>query len=157
MPLYAAVFEKYRGGVLPPTAAFERDIQGLGVAEKMKDRARRCLERSADQAGFFEQGRDRLVRPGVREGGENAPPPAPPQEEPESKGKGDGGGFGDHDALIVGLFRKLPPPESDWSDSDCMKWLQTAANIFDLVYKGEGGGFNISPARADRSPRPGDH
>ena len=30
----------------------------------------------------------------------------------------------------------------------------TAANIFDLIYKGEGGGIVVSAARADRSPRP---
>jgi hypothetical protein len=54
---------------------------------------------------------------------------------------------------LAGLFRKLPPPESDWAEADRLKWLQTAANIFDLVYK-DCGGFSISPARAERSPRP---
>jgi hypothetical protein len=34
------------------------------------------------------------------------------------------------------------------------KWLQTAAHIFDLIYKGDGGGIEIILARADRSPRP---
>jgi hypothetical protein len=37
-----------------------------------------------------------------------------------------------------------------------VKWLQTAANIFDLLYKGDGGGIAITTARADRSPRPHD-
>jgi len=57
---------------------------------------------------------------------------------------------------LVGLFRKLPPPEAEWSEGDRLKWLQTAANIFDLVYTGDCGGFVISPARAERSPRPRD-
>jgi hypothetical protein len=35
------------------------------------------------------------------------------------------------------------------------KWLQTAANIFDLIYAGDGG-ITVSAARADRSPRPHD-
>jgi hypothetical protein len=129
------------------------------VAEKMKDRARRTLERSAEQAGFMEQGRNRLVRPGVavRDELPVAEREEPPRDEPPAKNGGRGtGGFGEHDALIVGLFRKLPRPETDWPDTDRMKWLQTAANIFDLVYKGDGGGFNISPARAERSPRPRD-
>jgi hypothetical protein len=30
-------------------------------------------------------------------------------------------------------------------------------NIFDLIYKGDGGGIVVSAARADRSPRPHDH
>lgn len=157
VPLYSAVFDKYRGGVLPPTAAFERDIQSLGVAEKMKDRARRYLERSADQAGFFEQGRDRLVRPGVREtGAETASPP--PNEEPPVKGKGGGGG--DTEGLhpfVQGLLKTLPEPETEWQSSARVKWLQTAANIFDLIYKGDGGGIVVSAARAERSPRPHDH
>jgi hypothetical protein len=33
-----------------------------------------------------------------------------------------------------------------------LKWLQTAANIFDLVYRGEGG-ITVSLTRAERSPR----
>jgi hypothetical protein len=33
------------------------------------------------------------------------------------------------------------------------KWLQTAANIFDLMFKGEGG-IRVEPAQAHRSPRP---
>ncbi len=157
VPLYVAVFEKYKGGVLPPTAAFERDIQSLGVAEKMKDRARRYLERSAEQAGFFEQGRDRLVRPGVREMAE-APPPAA-AEEPHVQAKGGGGG-GDMEGFhpfVQGLLKTLPEPDTEWASSARVKWLQTAANIFDLIYKGDGGGIVVSGARADRSPRPHDH
>jgi len=162
VPLYSTVFEKYRGGVLPPTAAFERDIQMLGVAEKMKDRARRVLERSAEQAGFFEQGRNRLVRPGVavRDDAPVAPPPdiqiGDASQDGNKKGGGGGGGFGDHDPLIIGLFQKLPAPEEEWPSAARLKWLQTAANIFDLLYKGDGGGISVTGARADRSPRPHD-
>lgn len=71
-------------------------------------------------------------------------PPTPPPPDEQVKGKGGGGGgFGDHDPLLVGLFRKLPPPETEWSEADRHKWLQTAANIFDLVYTGDCGGFVI--------------
>jgi hypothetical protein len=65
VPLFKAVFEKYKGGVIPPAAALARDMGELGVAEKMKDRARRTFSSSAEQAGFFEQGKNRLVKPGV--------------------------------------------------------------------------------------------
>jgi hypothetical protein len=64
------------------------------------------------------------------------PPPPPP---PEQTGKGGGGDIDDHDLPIIGLFRKLPEPESDWPAPARLKWLQTAANVFDLLYKGEGG------------------
>lgn len=158
VPLYNAVFEKYRGGVLPPTAAFERDIQMLGVAEKMKDRARRWLERSAEQAGFFEQGRDRLVRPGVAVRDAPDPPPEQPQEAPKSKGGGGGGdGITELHPFVQGLLKTLPEPNTDWAAAARVKWLQTAANIFDLIYTGDGGGISVTAARADRSPRPHDN
>jgi hypothetical protein len=145
----------YKGGVLPPAAALERDIIGLGVAEKQTGRARQVFEKSAEQAGYFEHGKTRLVMPAVA-AREDAPPPPPPPDENanrDRRGNGNGdGGFGDHDPLILGLFRKLPEPDEDWPAKDRLKWLQTAANIFDLVYKGEGG-ITVSLARADRSPR----
>jgi hypothetical protein len=157
VPLYNAVYEKYRGGALPPTAALERDIQGLGVAEKIKDRARRVLERSAEQAGFFEQGRGRLVKPGIAVRDEAPSPASDASGEADAKkgGGGGGGGVEGLDPFIQGLLRALPPTGSDWSLPDRAKWLQTAANIFDLIYKGEGG-IKIDAAMAQRSPRPGD-
>jgi hypothetical protein len=155
VPLYRAIFENYKGGVLPPAAALERDIVGLGVAEKQTGRARQVFEKSAEQAGYFEHGKTRLVMPAVA-AREDAPPPPPPPDEHanrDRRGSGNGdGGFGDHDPLILGLFQKLPEPDADWPAKDRLKWLQTAANIFDLVYKGEGG-ISVSLARAERSPR----
>jgi hypothetical protein len=49
----------------------------------------------------------------------------------------------------------LPDPDSDeeWPLDKRVKWLQTAANLFDLIYKGEGG-IEVHPALAQRSPRP---
>lgn len=156
VPLYKAIFENYNGGVLPPAAALERDIIGLGVAEKQTGRARQVFEKSAEQAGYFEHGKTRLVMPAVAAREDVPPPPPPPADEQtgrDRKGNGSGGGdIGDHDPLILGLFRKLPEAEEDWPAKDRLKWLQTAANIFDLVYKGEGG-IVVSLARAERSPR----
>jgi hypothetical protein len=40
----------------------------------------------------------------------------------------------DTDPLIQGLFSKLPEPSTDWPLPARQKWLQTAANIFDLMY-----------------------
>lgn len=151
VPLYRAVFDKYKGDVLPPAAAFERDIMQLGVAEKQKGRARQVFERAAAQAGFFEQGMNRLVRPGVAE-----VDPPPPKD--ENTGGGGGGGGGDVSQLhpfIQGLLKTLPKPETEWKSADRAKWLQTAANIFDLIYKGDGG-IEVRAAAANRSPRPND-
>jgi len=154
VPLYKAVYEKYKSGVMPPAAAFELDIVGLGVAEKQKERARQVFERSAEQANFFEHGKNRLVLPAVaknaeQEGehveddGAGKPPPPPPPPPP---------GPPLH-PFIQGLLLKLPEPETEWELSQRVKWLQTAANIFDLIYKGEGG-IDVRAAIADRSRRP---
>jgi hypothetical protein len=105
VPLYRAAYENYKGGVLPPAAAFERDIVGLDVAEKQKGRARQVLERAAEQAGFFEQGKNCLVKPGVAA-----------MEFSASGDKGSGGGSGgggsdpptDRHALIEALVDVLP-------------------------------------------------
>jgi len=55
------------------------------------------------------------------------------------------------------LLKTLPDPETEknWPLAQRVKWLQTAANIFDLIYEGEGG-IVVRAATADRSPRPGD-
>jgi hypothetical protein len=34
VPLFKAIFENYKSGVLPPAAALEREMVGIGVAEK---------------------------------------------------------------------------------------------------------------------------
>jgi len=134
VPLYKAVFDKYRGGVLPPPAALERDIVGLGVSEKQKDRARQVFERSADQAGFFEHGKNRLVMPGVvaqKLEGDKA--------DQQKKGAGGNGG-GDQppvDPVIKGLVDRLPKPDSNWPIAARVKWLQTMANAFGLIYESD--------------------
>lgn len=133
VPLFKKLFDNYSEGVLPPAAALEREIAGLGVAEKQKDRARQVFERSADQAGFFEHGRNRLVMPAIKDGN------AKPSSEDERNGNGDGGGDGPTglDPVIKSLVDKLPPPNSVWADPDRKLWLQILESSFKLVYKDE--------------------
>lgn len=152
VPLFKAVYAKYRGGVLPPSAALERDMVALGVGEKQKGRARQVFERSAEQAGFFEHGKNRLVMPAVAVNGDT-PPPNDNDKRERDKGGSDEPPSSDLHPFIQGLLQTLPEPESDWPSSARVKWLQTAANIFDLIYKGEGG-IEIRTAMAQRSPRP---
>jgi hypothetical protein len=155
VPLYKAVYEKYRGGVLPPAAALSRDMVALGVSEKQKDRARLVFERSAEEAGFFEHGKQRLVMPGV------AYQPDVPGENGSERPEPEKGGGGEPPSsklhpFIQGLLQTLPKPETEWAATARVKWLQTAANIFDLIYKGDGG-IKIETAMAQRSPRPSEY
>jgi len=157
VPLYDAVFEKYKRGVLPPAAALEREMAQMGVAEKQVRTARLVLDRSAQYAGIFEHGKDRLVMPGVSPDARREPPK--PEEADKKPGDGNGGGEGDkpRHPFIEGLLKTLPDPDSDeeWPLDKRIKWLQTAADIFDLIYKGEGG-IKVESATAQRSPRPHD-
>ena len=80
------------------------------------------------------------------------------QDNDEDKGRNKGGGGGDDgkpplDPLLRGLVDRLPPSDTEWSVTDRVKWLQTASNVFDLIYKGDGG-IEIRAAMANRSPRP---
>jgi len=73
------------------------------------------------------------------------------------------GGGGDRrlHPFIQGLLdtiRNMPNPNEKpgWPVAECAKLLQTAANIFDVIYKGEGG-ITVTAAMAQRSPRPSDN
>lgn len=136
VPLYQAIYEKYRGGVLPPAAALQRDMVDLGVAEKQKDRARLVFERSADQAGFLEHGRDRLVMPGVRADSDSPGP----KDRPGGGGGGNGGDDGrtkmpDVDPIITGLLARLPKAGAVWPEPERDLWLQLLKGSFQLIYK----------------------
>jgi hypothetical protein len=49
--------------------------------------------------------------------------------------------------FIRGLLATLLEPETEWAAAARIKWLQTAANIFDLIYTGDGGGIVVTLAR----------
>ena len=127
--LYRAVYEKYRGMTLPPVAGLEADMVSLGVAPKQKERARQVFARSAKQAGFLDLSPDRLVVPPLKNAGisgmDEQPRVDPPSHVPAARST--------FHPFIEGLLQKLPQPETEWPVNDRRKWLQTAANVFDLM------------------------
>lgn len=142
VPLYQQIYEKFRGHTLPPSKALEREMENLGVPRKQTDRARQSFERSAQYAGFYDSGKDRLVRPRMDSGGgstgETMPNDPPTQEAPESRkmGAGDGGNQPPPlDPIIKGLIDRLPKPGTRWEKSKRKLWLQILENSFDLVYE----------------------
>lgn len=148
VPLYKAIFDGHRGGVIPPTAALEREMVGLGVAEKQKERARQVFERAAEQAGYFEHGRNRLVMPGIAQGPSRED--EKPQEELHGGGNGSGGGGGKEppiDPIIAGLLARLPKSGDVWPVAERKLWLQLLEGSFQLIYK---------DAPAKLPPPPGD-
>ena len=47
VPLYRAIFDRYRAVKLPPDPGLESEMVGLGVSTKQTERARQVLQRSA--------------------------------------------------------------------------------------------------------------
>ncbi|HLY04928.1 MAG TPA: hypothetical protein VKR31_04200 [Rhizomicrobium sp.] len=134
VPLFKAVFEAYKGTVLPPTAALERELVKLGVSDKQKGRARNVLEKSADCAGFFEHGRNRLIMPGITQG-------APATQKTDARDAssdnvigGGGNGGGGLDPVIAALIQKLPKGKEPWPTDQRVAWLQMIAMAFDMAY-----------------------
>ena len=141
VPLYKEMHRIYLGKMLPQTAAaIERQMAELGVAQKQTGRARQAFERSAHTAGFFLMGRDRLIIPAGIDGSTGAPLGADSEKQKKgSSGAGGGGDVPDHLHMMVkGLLQKLPEPDTPWSLADQVKWLQTAAHMFGLLYQSDG-------------------
>jgi hypothetical protein len=141
VPLYLKIFDRYKGFTLPPPAALERELMGLGVSSKQTDKARQAFVRSARQAGFFAHGEDRLVRPQLSKS-----PPTRPLDEPAISDvqhrdgrSGDGDGNPPLDPLIAALIQKLPPAGTrEWKAQERIMWLQMAAMAFQMVYGSPG-------------------
>jgi hypothetical protein len=137
--LFQKIFEKYKGFTLPPTNdALEAEMVTLGVAAKQKDKARQVFQRAAKQAGFFAHGPTRLIRPTTVT---TTPPTDLPKDEDKDKGKGGAGSGdgGDYPPFIKGLLKSLPKEGELWKIDSRRKWLQLAANAFDLMYTDDDG------------------
>jgi hypothetical protein len=131
--LYEKIYRKYQGQRLPRDTGLESDIVTLGVAPKQASRARQAFQRSAEVAGFFWQGRDRLVLPSTAPAG-TLTPMTTPDSTAQRQATREPEGLGGRHPFIVGLVRELPPEDEDFPDEKRQDWLKAAAVIFDLVW-----------------------
>ncbi|WOJ90594.1 hypothetical protein RZS28_04685 [Methylocapsa polymorpha] len=135
VPLYRAVYEKYKGYTLPPPAALEREMAGLGVSSKQTDKARQVFDRSAKQAGFYWAGTERLTLPVVK-----SKPDTRPIEPPSTTthvGSGAGNGGDDDlalDPLLVELLKKIPSTGEQWPAAQRVRWFRTFAMNVSQIY-----------------------
>ncbi len=97
-------------------------LETVNADQRAQERLERVLERNGGAP------LDRQDRAPVQEA--SAPVGRTAQPSRSHLGSHSGG----TDPLIDGLFSKLPAPESEWPLAARQKWLQTAANIFDLMY-----------------------
>jgi hypothetical protein len=128
VPLYRAIYDKYRGRLLPGDAVIEADMGELGVASKQKARARQGFQRSAEQAKL---GKDRLVLPAgvsldlTSPSGGAGRKMETPQTAPT----------GELDPMLATLLEALPPSGSEWSRDAREQWLRILHRALDRLYK----------------------
>jgi hypothetical protein len=132
VPLFRAIYDEYRGNQLPGDEALEKVMAGLGVAPKQKERARQIFQRSAEQAGFSQTGRDKLIKPAFADGMETPEKP----EHGETKQNEELPASVSDQPMIRGLFEQLPPA-GVWPEAERTRWFDAAKAIFALVYKNE--------------------
>jgi hypothetical protein len=146
VPLYEQVYESFRGRRLPADQGLEAAIVKFGVSPKQAPKARQAMNRSAEQAGFFLHGRDRLVEP---------PRQAATVTEVRQVSDGDIGRGMDSgeqiagfvsDPLIVGLWKRLPDPEKGtFTPEQQEAWLNAARVNLQLLYGGVPSGRAETP------------
>lgn len=143
VPLYKAIFDDHRGGILPLDSGLESEIVGHGVTTSQKDRARQVFQRSAEYAGFFDHGRDRLVMPAPIEADtppspddsmDEEEPPQPPSQDQDS------GFLSNLHPIVAGLVRMLPGQNDQWPADKQKAWLKVAQVNFEFLYGSEGKG-----------------
>jgi hypothetical protein len=134
VPLFSMIYEKYRGDRIPGDEALESELAALGVAPKQKARARQVFQRSAQQAGYFSEGPDKLIRPVFA--GRVAEPPVTPDADNESPRDEELPASVSDQPMIRGLFEQLPPA-GVWPEAERTRWFDAAKAIFALVYKNE--------------------
>lgn len=140
VPLYKAVYEKYKGYTLPPPAALEREMAGLGVSSKQTDKARQVFDRSARQAGFFWAGNERLTMPVIKAKPDTRPVDDGPAITGNQNNLGGSGGGGDGlalDPLLVELLKKIPPTGDKWPGPQRARWFRTFAMNVSQIYDDE--------------------
>lgn len=146
VPLFQKLYDQFKGGVqLPADEGLESAIQELGVSKKNAQRARQVFRRSAQQAGFFAQGANRLVRPaGTRRDDVTHAPSVDTTAERSNNGdaepslngwKPEGTPGMQADPVLAGLFEKLPAAgKGNFPRPERESFTNALAALLDLVY-----------------------
>jgi len=133
VPLYKALFDRFKGQLLPGGSGLEAELQRLGVTSKQTDRARQAFHRSARHAGFFHAGAERLVMPPMRDQTSSVADVEPSTQE-TAVNPSLQTGYTFSDPLIEGLVRRLPKAGETFTSAQRKKWIGLAENILEAVF-----------------------
>jgi hypothetical protein len=132
--LFQALYNQNKGHPLPPLPAIERQIEGLGVSPKQKERARQTFNKSAIYAGFIDAASGRFIKPGVA-GVKDERSEQHDDDRTKNRSGGDGNEPPDLHPFVQGLLKELPKAGDVWPEDQRKLWLDTAASIFKMIYK----------------------
>jgi hypothetical protein len=94
------------------------------------------MERSAEEAGFYESGRGRLVMPGFVPSESGVP-----ESMVDLNGGGAGGGGSetalDLNPLMIALLKKIPSAGKGWPASTRLRWFRTVAMNVSQIHDAE--------------------
>ena len=158
VPLFARTYDEFRNRQLPLRPhGLERAFVEFGVLEKRKTNARWTFDRSARQAGFFQNGDDRLVAPIIvspqsldtRTVAEACIPPLPTIKTNINEFVP----IAAQQPLIKGLLERVPEPNIQWPINERVRWLRVLSANLAMIYgdKDEG---DISIQAPPRRPTP---
>lgn len=153
--LFGAMYDQYKGHLLPPPPAVERQMAQLGVSPKQLMRARQTFAKSAQYAGFIDATSGRFIKPGFGAKDEGAPAPesnGKPRDRQSGGGSGGGDDHTDIDPIIRGLLVRLPKSGDVWPDADRKLWLQLLEGSFKLIYKDKRSEFPLPPPPISAPP-----
>jgi hypothetical protein len=132
VPLFAALASEYKGVMLPPDSGLEQKIRDLGVSAKQTAKARQAFQRSAELAGFFKMGKDRLVEPANLPGLDK-----PAEDRQDARPKGDPSTpASDLPAPLPELWVTLLRDGRSWSPEKIQEFVEAARTLQDLLTKG---------------------
>lgn len=138
--LFRAIFDDFKSSLLPPDAALEKKMMGLGVSPKQASRARQAFQRSAEHAGFFRHGRTRLVQPATSfrdpqepsdfaDAHKDEPVDVKPlQDQPATSA-------GPVPAPVQALWVTLLQDGHSWSAEKTQEFVETARKLHELLAK----------------------
>jgi hypothetical protein len=134
--LFRVLYDQFKGNLLPPSPAIERQIEQLGVSPKQKERARQTFMKSATYAGFIDQATGRFVKPGIPQREESTTHHE--RTEKGNGGGGDGTGELELDPLLIALLKKIPSTDKGWPAAQRVRWFRTFAMNVSQIYDGDG-------------------
>lgn len=136
--LYRRIYEDHKGRLLPPPQGLESYMKNAGVVVGQADRARQVFQRSAEQAGLFQFGADRLVLPpevSTEQENSSAVPSDDPLPATESRTLQSASSSASLHPALAGMLQELPPSGRTWDEDEFNAWSSAFLGVLRVVHR----------------------